>query len=550
MAETKVKDFISDEEMEKLFAGKDFISDEEMMALEPAAPSGPGVVEYINQILGAKPNAPQPKNLEEALALDPEKAEETLNTAMGFVGHRAGDVAFQGLGGLLSKAPGVQTVKSALQKAGAKVGEMLTGVPEQEIRTYAKHAPEIKAMAQASDNSTAEAADDIRKRIAERIKGFKGGMNAEIDSVLKQAPESFRQDVTPIVEALERQKARYNANANPEAIRAIDSLIDRVMRHTPGEISRPVSGPIEVQKGYNPSSYSELMKRQITRDSERFGERVGQPGYKEKPHKLLFGPEARGKIERIEPHRGSGGYVNKPVIDKTVGATDLNRIKQMLQDVAEKSYASPGEIFSYAGPAAHAAKSGAAEARGLLSKEFPAIAKANEKLSRLHEWEDLHNANLIAAGKPEAALLSAGTGGNPRNVKALRELGELVDMDMLGEAQKLAAMRTFGSPKLMPADLTGKSMARLTVGGGLGYLMGDETGAAAGLALTSPMALRGLIDAGRMAGQMAGRVSANPRLNNLAIRGLLNEPLQPAPLAPLLTEEKRDKRKIRTSRSD
>jgi len=198
-----------------------------------------------------------------------------------------------------------------------------------------------------------------------------------------------------------------------------------------------------------------------------------------------------------------------------------NALKKYLQDEASIAYRNPGQ-GKIGTEAANAAKAAAAEARGLINKQAPSIAAANKKLAELHDIEDILNVNLIREGKPEAGLLAAGSGGNLRNAKNLTDLGKLTGTDMLGEAENLAAMRTFGSPKLIAADVTGKSAARMGLAAALGYVVGNVPGAAVATALTSPAALKAAIDAGQLSAKILKDPVVMRAVSQGATRGLLN----------------------------
>lgn len=184
--------------------------------------------------------------------------------------------------------------------------------------------------------------------------------------------------------------------------------------------------------------------------------------------------------------------------DGKVSVSDAHDIKAFLQDRASSAYGRPGDPASLGTEAAKAAKSGAAIARKLVNTAEPAVASANNQLSKLHDILDDMNHNILNEGKPEAALLAAGSGGNQRNASALQELGQATGTDMLGQAQKLSAMRSFSNPQLLPVDSTGKAFARMATGAGAGTLFGGPVGALVGGALTSPAALKLAINSGRI----------------------------------------------------
>jgi len=190
---------------------------------------------------------------------------------------------------------------------------------------------------------------------------------------------------------------------------------------------------------------------------------------------------------------------------------DAHNVKRFLQEKATQAYRNPGDIFSVGTEGAKAAKAGGAIARELVNKASPEVASANNALSQLHDIEDMMNSNLIAEGKPHAGLLAAGSGTNPRNANYLKDLGALTGKDMLGEAEKLAAMRSFGSPDLLPVDPTGKSYTRLALGGALGALFGGTPiSMAAGAALTSPATMKVMINAGLVAQKLGGGLALTP----------------------------------------
>lgn len=339
-------------------------------------------------------------------------------------------------GKMLAESKAGQYVGEKIGKIGSKIGEAFTGVPEKEIETYAKNADEIKAMAKASDNSTAEAADQMRDKFSKSIKQTRQGLSNQIDPILRNSEK--RVDASPIINALQESKAKIDPDFYPEQVKQVDDLIKTI---------------------------------------------------------------------------------GKKVDDGTMTVFDAHQVKQLLQEKASSAYSKPGDIFSIGTEAANAAKAGAAESRKIVNKAEPVIAKVNDQLSHLHDIEDLMNSNLISSGKPEAALMAAGSGGNARNAKVLSDLGKMTNTDMLSDAQKLAAMRTFGSPKLMAADTTGKAAGRMGLAAGLGFLAGGPTGAVGAAAITSPAALRTAIDAG----QITKGMLKNPQVQTMLGKGLLKK---------------------------
>lgn len=342
------------------------------------------------------------------------------------------DVAKEGLLGATSEAGGqalgigakavaetkpVKWLGEKVSNIAAKVGSTLSGVTEKEIKTYAKHADQIKEMAKASDSNVALAADEVRGKFFADIDATRKAMNQKISKALEKSQASV--DATNVLTELEKAKKTINAKLYPEQITQVDDLIGKIKN---------------------------------------------------------LGVESEGKF--------------------SMSVQDLNDVKSFLQEKASTAYRSPGEIFALGKESAKVAKNAGGVARDLVNKAAPEIAEANKTLSKLHNIEDNMNLNLIAPGKPESALLAAGSGGNVRNVEYLKELGNITGTDMLGEAEKLAAMRTFGSPALIAADTTGKSLARMTLGAGAAGAVGGLGAAPIGGFLASPAAIKAAIDAG------------------------------------------------------
>lgn len=175
---------------------------------------------------------------------------------------------------------------------------------------------------------------------------------------------------------------------------------------------------------------------------------------------------------------------------------ELNDVKEYLQEMAKPSYMKGGQIFTPGKDFQQAAKLAARDARQLLNEAVPELANANNKLTQLHNLEDQMNRNLIASGKPESALIAAGS-GNGRNTKGLQRMGQLIGSDLVGEAQKLASTKAFANPNLLPMSAGGTtSTSRTLLSSGVGAALGGPAGAVISTALSSPMALKQAINAG------------------------------------------------------
>jgi hypothetical protein len=339
-------------------------------------------------------------------------------------GQQYKELGMEGLAGAAGEGIG-QSVMPAMKLTGkglTKVGHALTGVPEQEIVTYANRAKAVKALAKESDASTMEAADQIRKQFNTDIRSTIGNVNNQISEILKTSNKQVKSQ--PIYDSLENYKSKLDPSLWTEDIKQIENLQNRIL---------------ESSQGGN------------------------------------------------------------------ISAAKANEIKQFLQDRASTAYRN-GEMFQIGKEAANAAKSGAGVARELVDQVEPNVTKLNATLKKFHDIEESMNPNILKIGGPEAALTAAGSGGNPRNIKALEELGQMTGAPMLEQAQNLSAMRTFTNPPILPMDTTGKSYTRMAVSSGIGGAIGGPVGMAAGAAATSPMALKTAIELGSGVGSALEKV--------------------------------------------
>lgn len=207
--------------------------------------------------------------------------------------------------------------------------------------------------------------------------------------------------------------------------------------------------------------------------------------------------------------------------DGKLSPAEVFKVKNWLQDEAKGAYVKDGQFFANPKSSAYqmAAKSAGREAKSIFDELVPDGAKANTELSMLHNIEGKINKNMITAGKPESALLAAGSGTNKRAAAQLGLLSKFGGGNILPRAEELSAARSFGTPSILPVDTTGKAAART----GIGYLAGkaasELTGVPAlpyiGAAATSPMVLKGLIKTGKGISSIAGKAGPTEKLAGL-----------------------------------
>ena len=429
----------------------------------------------------------------------------------------AGGAALGGAGYGAGKAiaAGAAKVAPYAKSLGLKAAEELTGIPSKTIQTYANHADEISQMAKSSDNNVAEAADEVRRKFSDAIQSTKQDLNSEISSALKDSNKTI--PVSGTIKQLETFRDGLNPDIHTQDIDQIDKIISKLKGRTIGEPGNT---------GYAPSNNA--------LSSAPKGESLPSSDYELGPSGTLVKktdfPQNSSRPTNLTPYQSPRSATDQMPLK------DAHELKQYIQGIVSDSYRKPGDIFTSGSRADSALKGTASNLRTLINEAEPRIAKANNSLSELHDIEDSMNKNLISEGKPEAALLAAGSGGNQRNANILKRLSDLTGTNMNEDAEKLSAMRTFGKPAWTPVDTTGKSNARIglgrvaggAIGGGIGYAIGGEHGAAigagagalAGGAATSPAVIKGLIKAGELSPYAAKTLGllSKPAINT----GILN----------------------------
>lgn len=117
---------------------------------------------------------------------------------------------------------------NALGTGASKIGELMTGVPAQDIRTYAAHAPEINQMMKEAGGSIPEAADLVRNKYQSAIKQTKNNADFQISQALENAPTHKTVELSPVMDQLNQVRSRLHPELEQEDISQIDKLADRL----------------------------------------------------------------------------------------------------------------------------------------------------------------------------------------------------------------------------------------------------------------------------------------------------------------------------------
>lgn len=323
--------------------------------------------------------------------------------------------------GLLGKAAAKTKAGQYIIKKGgdllAKGGEALSGIPAQDLKTYATRTGEVTDLYNKAGGDRAAAADIVRGNINQGVKRAKGLLNDQISESLSSPEINKIVDPNPILKTLSDAKSKLNKVTQKEAIAQIDEHINTI--------------------------------RQLTDEN---------------------------------------GLTT---------ARDLYDIQKYLQESAKSVFSKQGAIFNAAPDASKAANAAYSQSRKLLSKEIPQISKANQELAKLHSIEKNLNRNVLKEGASEGALISAGSGTNPRQAGLIKQLGEMTNQDIVGQSQLLSAGDKLYNPNILPIDTTGKSLTRAA----LGYVVNPKL-----IPLSSPMVQKGLIHGTKAVAPMAGKI--------------------------------------------
>jgi len=460
------------------------------------------------------------KNLGEQYILGQDKTRADIygNVAKAGVEGAAAEAGGKLLGKGIEAAANTKLGQAVIDKVGqgaSKLASTFTGVPQKEIQTYAKHAAEIDKLAASSDNDAQEMADQLRQKMNTSIQDTRKGLNAQISKALESAPKNKNIDVTPIIDSLEDYKQRLDPSLHADAIKDVDSLIDKIKGSSPSPAEKPVL------------AYDAATEMNARVKGAPYDQRITELTPGEVPNRLKNKVESVPVVMETKPGDAvfpkwttdkTGNWVQQYPEDRVVeiptggkgppkylaNIQTLQKIKQFLGDQAAGAFGGTPLGFQVGKQAANAAKQGFQEAKGLMDTIGPReISEANAALSKLHEIQDVANKSMLAEGKTASSLYAAGSGANPANAKVLKQLGEATGTDMLGDAEKIATARTFGKPSLLPVDATGKSLTRMGAAGAAGYLVGHIPGALIAEGLASPAAVKAGINAGTALGRTA-----------------------------------------------
>ena len=173
------------------------------------------------------------KDIGEAYLLGKQKSREDIYgdplkaAGEGATAEMGGQVLGKGIEAAAQTPLGQQAV-GLLGRGASKLGSELTGVPQQEIETYATNADKINEMAKSSDNNTALAADEMRTDWMNSVQAKRADLNGQISSALKD--NEARVDGNQIVQTLAEKRFDVDHDLYPEQVQQMNNLIQQISK--------------------------------------------------------------------------------------------------------------------------------------------------------------------------------------------------------------------------------------------------------------------------------------------------------------------------------
>jgi len=198
----------------------------------------------------------------------------------------------------------------------------------------------------------------------------------------------------------------------------------------------------------------------------------------------------------------------------TVSARDANDMVRTLQELS--AFTPEGQVKVRKGNPERILKMVSANLNKEFKKAVPEIKEPYKNLAKFRKITEGLGRNITTPETGSGALFSAGLGKNQAVKTKLEKLGNLLDEDFVGQAEKMASAREMGQAGLLPSQQTGMKllpMALMSAGGaGVGAYATPEDamgGAAKGLlagSLASPGAMRRAIQLGSKLSPVAEKI--------------------------------------------
>ena len=211
-----------------------------------------------------------------------------------------------------------------LTKGTVKLGSALTGVPQQNIKTYIEKAPEIKDLLARHDGNIAAAADDLRTNFQESIRKTVSGLNDEIKAAIKSADPSKKGSVEQIVKVLEQVKSGVNSTLYPGSVDEIDGLIAKI---------KGLSEPDYFSEIMSPAAKKEAMdaiSAKAVNEAKRFLQDVGESAYQKNGQVFNYSKQA---ARAAKSGAAEARKIETSLVPETVGPNKKLSELHNLEDV-------------------------------------------------------------------------------------------------------------------------------------------------------------------------------------------------------------------------
>lgn len=132
--------------------------------------------------------------------------------------------------GTYGVAKGVQAAMPAVKKGlgvvGTKLGSAVSGIPEQDISTYAAKTDEVKNLISAHGGDVADMADSTKQKITDAISSTKKQLGDQIGEELSKLGPQKTLSVQPLLDSLDPMKGRLadKVRADPEILNEFEKL--------------------------------------------------------------------------------------------------------------------------------------------------------------------------------------------------------------------------------------------------------------------------------------------------------------------------------------
>lgn len=148
------------------------------------------------------------------------------------VGAAAKSVVGSAAKGMSKLGKGSQIAGQAISKTGSKlvtkVGNVFTGIPEQEIATYLNKYPDVQKLITQYGDDMPGAADKIREGFQSSIRLKRQELGTKVRKALDSLPNEKVVDIEPVTSQLKLVRDRMNKSLRLEEVKQVDELIERI----------------------------------------------------------------------------------------------------------------------------------------------------------------------------------------------------------------------------------------------------------------------------------------------------------------------------------